>query len=180
MEQSRLPGLTRISQRMRILADASLNGAEFTKLCKEFGWILEPEAYPQEYATYMAFHLSAIDRWFHVTLTDGNVNCAVLPLMFWEDFDSEFYDSEALYRRARINFDRKYEKALQQTEKVLGAPLQTWVQKDEDHHQKAVWRGQNSILALQQDDYDTQFGFDINFLIQPHQGSLPQILKLLV
>lgn len=176
MEQGRLPGLARIVRAVRTLADASLEGSEFRRICRGFGWQAEPPGYPGEEDAYLAFHLPQVDRWLHITLVNGAVNCAVLPLLFWEDFDAEFYDSEALYRRARLSFDRRYEKALQQTKKILGPPLRTWVQDDEDQHRKAVWQGRHSLLMLQQDDYDVQYGFDINFLIQPHQGPLPQLL----
>ena len=180
MEMDRLPGITRIARNVRALADAPLEGTAYRAACSSFGWQPEEPGYPGEEQTYAAFRLPANDRYFHVTLTDGVVKLAVLPLLFWEDCDPEFCDSEAQYRRGRAAFDRKYDRALEQAEKVLGPPLRVWTDPGEDRFRKSAWQGETCLLALQQDDYDVQYGYDINFLLQPHTGPLPERPELAV
>jgi len=181
MEWGRLPGILRIAGKMRMLADTPPEGAAFRAACAAWGWHYDPAGDPvAEQAYYMAFHLPAPARWLHVSLTEGVVRLAVLPLLFWENWDIEFHDSEARYRRARAAFDRKFARALRQAEKRLGPPLRLWTEGDEKLFRKAVWQGRTCLLALQQDDYDVQFGYDINFLIQPYQGTLSEKPELLV
>ena len=182
MEWDRLPGITRIARNLRTLADAPLEGAAFRAACTAFGWQPDESDFSGKDDNYLAFLLPANGRYLHVTFTEGGaVNLAVLPLLYWEDWDPEFCDSEAQYRRARAAFDRKYERALGQAERVLGPPQRAWVEEDdEDRFRKAVWQGATCLLALQQDDYDVQYGFDINFLLQPHAGPLPERPELRV
>jgi hypothetical protein len=164
-----LPGLTKIVRKIHVLADTPLQSADFLAACESVSWPLHPETYEGERREFMQFkvRLSAVNELFlSVNLADDFITCALLPFFFWEDYDVEDYESEALYLKARRAFDRRFEQALAQAVKVLGPPQRRWIE-GETQFQKAVWRIGNCLLALQQDDSDTQFGFDLNFLLQP-------------
>lgn len=171
-----LPGLIKIVRKLQIVANTPLWSADFRAACQSVGWILEPETYESEWREWMQFivPLSATNELvLAVNLEKEAITCALLRFFFWEDYEEDDYDSPALYRKARHTFDHRFEQALEQSIKVLGSPQRMWVEKETQFH-KAAWQFGNCLLALQQDDSDIQFGFDLNFLLQPCPSPLPQ------
>lgn len=95
------------------------------------------------------------------------VTCAVLPFIWWDTYSRSQHQSEESYLEERAKYDELYNEALAKAVEVIGQPFMSGEDNDEQAHKWSIWRGKTGILILQQSAYDPQFGFDINFWIQP-------------
>lgn len=98
------------------------------------------------------------------------ISCGILPFCFWES------DSPTVHQSGdseRADYDRLFNDVLFETSEKLGKPLLQGQDKDASAHQYAIWRGKHGLLILQQSAHDVQFGYDINFWVQPWKGADP-------
>ena len=62
--------------------------------------------------------------------------------------------------------------ALTRATEVLGPPTMIGHDTDDDAHSYAMWTGSEAWLILQQAAFDTQFGLEVNFWLEPIRGTL--------
>jgi|AGTN01.2.fsa_nt_gi hypothetical protein len=115
-------------------------------------------------------------------LLQTGISCGILPFCFWESYDQSAHQSTQKHKAnsnsdqstvERADYDRLFHDVLFETSEKLGKPLLQGHDKDANAHQYAIWRGRNGLLILQQSAHDVQFGYDINFWVQPWKGADP-------
>jgi len=102
------------------------------------------------------------------------VSYAVMPFIWWESFMRSDHISENAYELEKNQYNQKYFDALKMAISKIGDPYLKGEDKDDIGFKYSIWRGENGILLLQQSSFDMQFGYDINYWIQPYTGRVIQ------
>jgi hypothetical protein len=103
-----------------------------------------------------------------------SVSCAILSICWWETFLKSDHANLESWQKERDEFDRCYSDSLASAIEVLGRPYIEGSDTDENRHSYALWRGKTGLLILQQSAYDPQFGYDVNYWVQPWSGPDPR------
>ncbi len=104
----------------------------------------------------------------------GNqISCAILSFCWWESYSKNDHENIDFYERERKKYDELFAKEFLRAVKLIGQSLLENRDMDEPAHRYAIWKGTTLLLILQQSSYDPQFGYDINYWIQPWDGSDP-------
>jgi hypothetical protein len=101
------------------------------------------------------------------------VDCAIRSICWWETSLRMLHDSDESFAGERSEFDHRFDQAFAATAALLGPPLLSGSDPD-DGYRHGVWRGRTGLLAVQQSNYDCQFGDDINYWITRWSGPDPQ------
>lgn len=101
------------------------------------------------------------------------VSSAITSICWWETYLKTEHEKLANWEAERAEFDRLFAESLAVSISVLGSPQLQGMNADRDQHRYAIWRGKTGLLILQQSAYDPQFGFDVNYWVQPWSGLDP-------
>ncbi len=101
------------------------------------------------------------------------VCCAILSICWWETFLQSEHVSLQSWQKEHEEFDQIYIESLACAIEILGAPRIQGADTDANRHRYAIWRGKSGLLILQQSAYDPQFGYDVNYWVQPWSGPDP-------
>jgi hypothetical protein len=101
------------------------------------------------------------------------VDCAILSICWWWASLRMLHDSDDSFAAERSEFNRRYDETFAETAALLGPPLLSGSDAG-NGYRHAVWRGRTGLLAVQQSNYDCQFGDDINYWIRRWSGPDPR------
>jgi hypothetical protein len=142
---------------LRDLDGATLSPHTFSKACTAAGW---PEPVDDGIGLWESEHpdeetLLVLDT----TVQPATLICSL------EDND---YDADDLLERApRRKFDATFEKALAALRTSLTVPLIEGTCEPPYHWRFAHFQGRNSVIALEQSDYDPAMGVQLVIVLQP-------------
>jgi hypothetical protein len=107
-------------------------------------------------------------------LLQTGIVCGILPFCFWQTYSQKDHPTKESLDAEKSDFDRLFADVLFETSEKLGKPLLQGQDQDANGHHYAIWRGKNGLLILQQSAHDIQFGYDMNFWVQPWKGADPR------
>jgi hypothetical protein len=81
--------------------------------------------------------------------------------------DEEHDDDDFLKRALRRKFDGSFDKALAALRECFGSPLREGTYEPPYNWRFAHFEGSNSVIALEQSDYDPAMGVQIVLVVQP-------------
>jgi len=101
------------------------------------------------------------------------VLCASMSICWWDSYSKTSHHNMESWACEREEYNRCYNDALEKSIGQLGSPVLQGTDTDENQHKYSIWRGETGLLVLQQSAYDPQFGYDVNYWIQPWSGDNP-------
>ncbi len=153
-----------IIRNLYILAWTPFCLTAFSSRWQSFGWVYTPRADDE-----FGFWVEVDSKLRLMVQLDGDrIDSAWLPFCYWEDYEPDYHPTLASYRAERRMYDTIYEQVFQQTQAILGEAHHVGQDKDDDAHRYSVWRSEHALLILQQAEFDVQFGFEINFWLEPY------------
>jgi hypothetical protein len=130
---------------------------------------LEPD-YPLVVSLYRQSTESECEN--RQTSETPGVSCAVLSTCWWDTWNKDEHQPDS-FKTERAQYDSYFDEFYKTTLNALGTPMLRGRDTTCDANQYAIWRGRNALLILQQSAFDLQFGYDINYWIQPWRGADP-------
>jgi hypothetical protein len=158
-------------KQLRELADAEFTPSEFKIACERFSR-LDKENTDDD---LLQFDLQdGADAQLVASLflnpAPAAIICAILAFCWWETFTKDAHKSYKAFRDEQEEFDRIFDDELERATKIIGAPVRQGADKKAPAHKHAIWQGKNALLILQQSANDVQFGYDVNYWIQPYKS----------
>ncbi len=95
------------------------------------------------------------------------VICAILPFCWWETYERKNHKDDKSLRKEQLEYNRAFDEELKHAIQEIGQPAVQGADKKAPFHKHAIWRGKEGLFILQQSANDLQFGYDINYWIQP-------------
>lgn len=95
------------------------------------------------------------------------VICAILPFCWWETYERKDHKDDKSLRKEQLEYNRAFDEELKHAIQEIGQPAVKGADKKAPFHKHAIWRGKEGLFILQQSANDLQFGYDINYWIQP-------------
>jgi hypothetical protein len=166
-----------VASRLFSLAESTFDFDEVEKRCRGWGWILTEDDPDLGVARF------CVEDGCEVVFDSGKSGglngraCLWLALCYWpDDEDSQSADGQEGRGDAggeagggRGDFDARFEAACDELRKSLGPPAGRGKYQYQHRagwpYSYAVWRAKRGFLALQQDELDIQFGFDISIWV---------------
>ena len=145
------------------LASTPLTMAAFDTTSRELGWDHTP-ADDDKYGYQIPI---GGDLNLTVQPDADRIGCLILPFCYWPDYEEEFAESARAFRAEKKKFADAFDNALAAATEALGPPTTIAHDLDEDENRYAVWTGSEAWLILQQAAFDTQFGLEVNFWLEP-------------
>jgi hypothetical protein len=95
------------------------------------------------------------------------VDVALLSSCWWATYDRHFdhRNDETSHKIELAAFDDAFHAAQDAAVAVAGPPLKQGRDRGRYQHRWALWQGRTGLFAVQQSDYDIQFGLDVNFWV---------------
>lgn len=157
------PVTEEIVRQMDILAHTPFTTTAFRERCREFGWPYEPE--PEDEFGFQ-FHIDE-EHWIASAFQGDVLGPVLLPFYYWENYDPDWHDEVGTFVPEQIAYNAAYQQTVETVSAVLGPPLRTGQDDDEDAHRWAVWPRETAFLIVQQAALDLQFGMEINIWLEP-------------
>lgn len=151
------------------LADAELTPSAFKEACEKFGKLDEESTDDDLWQFDLQDNCDAqLVVALYLNPAPKAIICAILAFCWWETYTKEEHKSAKTFLSEQSEFNRIFDSELERAIKIIGAPVKQGKDNKEPAHKYAIWRGKNALLILQQSANDIQFGYDINYWIQPY------------
>ncbi len=162
------------------LTDAVLSPDEFRSACEKFGefdadcsdddlWNFNLDE-DGDSRLAVSLHMKSSDTKSETGKTQfkpDTVICAILPFCWWETYSRKHHRDDKSLRKEQLEYNKAFDKELQHAIKEIGQPAIQGADKKAPFHKHAIWRGKEGLFILQQSANDLEFGYDINYWIQP-------------
>lgn len=151
------------------LTEAEFAPASFKSACEKFSRFDEPSSDDDLWNFYLP---DTVETYLTVSVylqsqEPTAIICAIFPFCWWETYSRKDHKDDKSFHREQNEFNRIYEEELKHAIDEIGQPEHQGADSKEPRHKYAIWRGKNALLILQQSDHDVQFGYNINYWIQP-------------
>lgn len=142
---------------LRELDGATLSPQTFSAACVAAGW---PEPVDDGIGLWEVEHPDE-ETWLALDTT-------IQPATLIYRLEDNDYDADDLLERApRRKFDASFDKALAALRACFAAPLIEGTYEPPYHWRFAHFQGRNSVVALEQSDYDPAMGVQLVVVLQP-------------
>ena len=161
----------KVVRQLHELADTPFAVDAFRDRWRAFGWTYDPHPGDE-----FGFRVRVDgERDLAVDPLGGEVLCAYLSFLYWEDYEPQWHEERAEYERQRSAYEAAFDAAGDLARRVLPPPMAEWTDANADAHRAIIWGGTHGLLVLQQAAFDTQFGLELNFWLArpPAEGFRP-------